>query len=61
MLMGWPVHEPNIHRTGDPASSHSSKPTRLHVVPPFVHDADEEFDVAAADAALNVMTVPPEL
>ena len=37
-----------------------SKPTKLHVPPdPFVHDAEDEFDVAAADAAFHVITVPP--
>src|SRR5262245_7328253 len=46
--MGCPVQDPNIHLTGDPARSHSSSPTMLHVPPdPFVHDAVEEFDVAA--------------
>ena len=57
--MGCPVHDPNSHRTGEPASSHNSSPTRLHVEPPFVHDAELELDVAAADAELNVITVPP--
>lgn len=60
MLTGCPVHVPHIHRSGEPASSHSSSPTIDQVPPePFVQDAVDEFDVAAAEAAENVMTVPP--
>ena len=58
--MGAPVHAPNSHRTGLPASSHNSIPLIVHVDPePLVHDAVDVFEDAWLDAAANVITVPP--
>ena len=58
--MGAPVQEPNSHRTGDPASSHSSIPLIVHGDPdPFVHDRVDVFDEACPDATANVVTDPP--
>jgi hypothetical protein len=59
MDTGCPVHDPNRYRVAS-VLSHISIPTIDQVPPdPFVHDAVLELDVAAADAALNVVTVPP--
>lgn len=56
--IGWPVHVPNHHRTGDPAESQISTPTIDHVPPdPFVHcSADPVGPVLwPADAEPNVI------
>jgi hypothetical protein len=59
-VIGCPVHVPHRCRSGVPSFPHISIPTRLQLPPdPFVHTAEDEFDVAAADAELNVITVPP--
>ena len=56
---GCPVHDPNRYRV-ESVLSHTSIPTIDQLPPdPFVHDAVLELLVAAADAELNVVTVPP--
>ena len=59
MLTGCPVQDPNRYLLAM-AWSQISSPTIDQVPPePFVQLAVEELDVAAADAELNVITVPP--
>ena len=59
MTTGCPVHDPNKYRVVSP-EFHTSIPTIDHAPPdPFVHDAVLVLLVAAADAELNVITVPP--
>jgi hypothetical protein len=55
--IGWPVHDPNHHRTGEPAESQISTPTIDHVDPdPFVHDSVDVGPVDwPADAEPNVI------
>jgi hypothetical protein len=59
MVIGCPVHDPNRYRVAS-VLSHISIPTIDQLPPdPFVHDAVLVLLVAAADAELNVVTVPP--
>jgi hypothetical protein len=58
-LTGCPVHVPNRCRSGVPAVSQISSPTRDHAVPEFVHDTTFEFDVDAEETAFQVIEEPP--
>lgn len=58
MLTGCPVQVPHKCRVG-PTVSQISRPTIDQVDPPFVHVAVLELDVAAADAVVHVIVVPP--
>ena len=63
ITIGWPLHNPNHHRTGVPAVSHSSKPWMPS------QDAPDELvqemalplgpDVDPPEAVANVIAVPP--
>ena len=58
-MIGSPVHVPNRCRVG-PWVSQISSPTIDQELPdPFVHDAADEFDAAAADGEFHVIAVPP--
>ena len=58
MLIGCPVQVPKRWRVVA-AVFQISSPTMDQVLPPFVQVAVEELEVAAADAVVHVITVPP--
>ena len=58
-LIGCPVHDPYRYRVVSPEFQISIPTIDQEPPDPFVHDAELELEVAAADAEFHVMTVPP--